>query len=113
MTHFPLPTDSTLAKYGLSRTQYRRMFNAQGRCCQICKRKGVQFVIDHEHVRGWKRMDPNERRKYVRGILCRSCNHRIVNRYARPRLLMSAAYYLEEYERKKNGNIVRKNLVKA
>lgn len=58
------------------------------------------MTTDHEHVRGWKRMLPAERRLYVRGILCVWCNYRIVRRGATRAKLANAVVYLDAYERR-------------
>jgi hypothetical protein len=92
-------SDGTLEKYGLTRDDLRRMWVKQRGRCAVCKRNKVQLLIDHEHVRGWKRMEPSERKKYVRGLLCRHCNHRIVHRYAKIPLLRQAILYLEAYQK--------------
>lgn len=91
------PTDKTLAKYGLSPEGWRDIWAGQGYVCPVC---GVvppsgRTVIDHYHVRGWKKMPPVERRKYVRGVVCITCNHFILTRYSTPDKLRRAADYLE------------------
>lgn len=90
-------SNATLMKYGLTRRELNTMWRKQGGKCAICGRDGIPLVIDHEHVRGWIRMEANERKKYVRGLLCRHCNHRIVHKYAKPAILRRAADYLDEY----------------
>lgn len=35
---------------------------------------------DHDHVRGWKGMAPELRKKHVRGLLCWFCNGNYVGR---------------------------------
>jgi hypothetical protein len=66
------------AKYGLTEAEYNLMLNAQGNVCAICKKPSKRLCIDHEHVKGWKNLPDNERKLYVRGILCWQCNlHRV------------------------------------
>jgi len=53
-------------RYGISPAQFEEMFEAQGRCCAICKSpdSGVRdWHLDHDH--DWL---------FYRGILCTSCN---------------------------------------
>jgi len=53
-------------RYGLTAEQWDAMFEAQGRCCAVCKRtetKSWGWHTDHSH-----------RTKVVRGILCDGCN---------------------------------------
>jgi hypothetical protein len=52
------------ARYGLSRHEWERMFDAQGRNCAICGTGDARrWVTDHCHTTG-----------AVRGILCDHCN---------------------------------------
>lgn len=95
------PSRPTLLKYGFGtglpyselettgpEEDWRGLLATQGGTCPICgkvpnpnKTTGkVRFVIDHEHVRGWKGMAPAERRKYVRGLTCWFCNHAYLGR---------------------------------
>lgn len=74
------PSAATLKKYGLTEIEWLGLFCTQGWHCPIClKRTGVRWVTDHRHVPGWKNMEPEERKRYVRGILCSYCNHRRVH----------------------------------
>ena len=63
---FPRP--ATLKKYRLSREQYKKMFDSRQGACHICAR-GVRLYIDHDHKTG-----------FVRGLLCFTCNYRVVSR---------------------------------
>lgn len=36
--------------------------------------KSGRLNIDHFHVKNWKKKPPEERKKYVRGLLCYMCN---------------------------------------
>ena len=42
--------------------------------CQICGRTEGRICVDHIHQKGFKKMPPEEKRKYVRGALCYMCN---------------------------------------
>ena len=42
--------------------------------CEICHRKEGRLCQDHIHQKGFKKMPPEEKRKYVRGSLCFMCN---------------------------------------
>lgn len=83
-----------LTEHGLTLAQYRRMLEAQGNRCAICrvdesglwharevKRDG--WHIDHDHATG-----------VVRGILCPPCNLMIGYAQDDPNRLVSAATYL-------------------
>lgn len=57
--------------YGLPWEEYQ---NNLLRGCYICGTKEGRLCVDHIHVKGYKAMTPDKRRKYVRGILCFLCN---------------------------------------
>lgn len=99
------PSDKTLARYGLTAKEWRAMFRGQKNACAVCKKKGNWFAIDHEHVRGWKKMTPSDRRRYVRGILCYWCNFRYAGRGITSEIALSVHRYLKAYEdrRDKDG----------
>ncbi len=73
---FKMPSKRTLAKYGQSAISFIQRYNIQGGACKICKRSfnEVRCFIDHEHVKGYSKMDADRRSSYVRGLLCFTCN---------------------------------------
>ena len=96
-----LPKPPTLRKYGLTEQDWMDRWLLQGEKCPICQRSDAPLVIDHEHVRGWKKMPPEKRKLYVRGITCNWCNRWIIGRGAKPHLLLNGADYLLDYEERK------------
>ncbi len=76
-------------KFGVSQEDYEAMWEAQGKCCAICKttepRGRGDFHLDHNH-------ETNE----ARGILCAECNVGIGKLLDSPKVLKSALAYLEE-----------------
>lgn len=75
--------DHSLTKYGLTKDDYRAMYQAQGGKCAICKEfappiklcrssnyedPAPPLVVDHDHER------EAEGRASVRGLLCTPCN---------------------------------------
>lgn len=54
--------------YGLTRTQYEKMFSDQGRKCAVCKTDNPKNTFNPWHV------DHCHRTGKVRGILCNRCN---------------------------------------
>jgi len=76
------PTKQTLARYGLGIEDWLAMANNQNHRCFICENEPTKgrLCIDHEHVKGWKLMPPEQRKMYVRGLLCWTCNHFYVGR---------------------------------
>jgi hypothetical protein len=57
--------------YGITIEEYEQKAH-EG--CEVCNRKGVVLCVDHIHVAGFKKMPPEEKKKYVRGIACFMCN---------------------------------------
>ena len=100
-----IPKPQTLRKYGLSALDWEMMWKAQGGRCKICKNipSTGRLDVDHKHVQGYKHMKPENKRKYVRGLLCWTCNKLIVGRGVTVDRLKSATEYLEDFERKLNN----------
>lgn len=108
-----VPSDVTLAKYGFGFGPYAladtpakdwlALVKRQRGACAICKvvPPSGRLVTDHEHVPGYSKLPPGERRKYVRGLLDVHCNFRIVPRGATPLKLANGAAYLRRYDRRR------------
>ncbi len=65
-------------KYGLSFDDFINMYQSQGGKCKICgKDTKKMLAVDHKHIRGFDKLPPSEKKKYVRGMLCQSCNYRL------------------------------------
>jgi hypothetical protein len=66
--------------YGLTLEAYQNLLEQQDYKCAICKEdktktgKTKVLCVDHIHVRGFKKLEPEEKIKYVRGLLCFLCN---------------------------------------
>lgn len=99
-----VPTPATLKRYGLSARRWLKILKRQGGVCAVCKKlpKNGRLCTDHEHVKGWKKMPPEERRKYVRGMLCFFCNHYYVGRSITVQKAENVLSYLQRYEKRKN-----------
>jgi hypothetical protein len=74
--------------YGISAEDYRRLYEAQGRRCAICKRAtgaARRLAVDHDHKTG-----------EVRGLLCKPCNRYGLGMFARddPEIFDRASDYL-------------------
>jgi len=95
-----VPSPKTLAKYGLDQAGWLEILARQGGVCAVCKRVPAsgRLCTDHEHVRGYKKMPPEERRRRVRGILCFFCNHYYVGRAITVEKSRNVSAYLEAYE---------------
>lgn len=104
------PSKATLRKYGLSLEEWETMAQAQSRVCYVCAQvpKSGILHIDHEHVRGWKKMSPTERKQFVRGCLCWRCNASFLRRGMTAERAERIASYLKAYELRK---VTKKGLV--
>ena len=102
-----MPTPQTLKKYGLTQDDFDKILARQGGICPVCEKvpSTGRWVIDHEHLRGWKALPPEERKKYVRGILCWYDNNKILTKGVSIKRLRNAADYLDRYEERKMGII--------
>lgn len=90
------PARATLLLYGLTFEDWFRLAERQRFVCAICLRQPASGVlcIDHAHVAGWKQLDSDERRLFVRGLLCWHDNRNVVNRYATLEKLRRAVDYI-------------------
>jgi hypothetical protein len=100
-----VPTTATLKKYGLNLKEWEDIALRQNFCCYVCEKLTTtgRLCIDHEHVKGWKKMPPDQRKRYVRGLLCWVCNTTFLGRGINIKKSMNVTRYLTEYdERLKN-----------
>ncbi len=97
------PKPATLKKYGLSEDAWRAILDSQGGVCFVCKRvPGTgRFCTDHEHVKNWKKMPPEQRVLYVRGLLCWTCNNYYLARGITVERAKNVVLYLENYLNKR------------
>jgi hypothetical protein len=93
------PSEATLKKYGITREEWQLMYDAQGGACAICAKAppSGRLNIDHEHAKGWKKMAPEQRKQYVRGLLCWTCNLYILGRGVTLARLENAVRYLKRF----------------
>lgn len=95
-----LPRDVTLKKYGLSVVDWIELYTRHNGCCHICGRSfhGIRANVDHEHVRGWKQMPPEERKLHIRGLLCYTCNKFMMMRGITSDKLFRGYQYMRGWE---------------
>lgn len=99
------PQPATLRRYGLDTDEWLALLAAQGWKCPVCLRSsGVKWVTDHDHVPRWRDRPPEERKKYVRGILCSYDNHRRVNSRMPAVEAQRIADYLSAYEKRRDDD---------
>lgn len=82
-----------LKKFGITEEQYDELFRRQDGCCAICLRPAGDFkyrlAVDHDHFTG-----------HVRGLLCYTCNRRVVGRHRKDNatiLERAYRYLISEY----------------
>lgn len=99
------PSKATLRKYGLTLGEWKAILDRQGRICPICEKEPStgRFVVDHFHARGWKKMTPEKRKTYVRGLTCWYCNRWYMSRNMTIEKASNIQNYLLQYEWRKNG----------
>lgn len=103
------PSPQTLKKYGLDEAEWRRMAEAQKSACFVCEQvptKG-RLCIDHFHVKGWKHMPPEQRRLWVRGLLCFRCNTSFVGRGVTIQRSEKVVEYLKAFEARRPPEVVK------
>jgi hypothetical protein len=93
----PLPI--TLKKYGLDEAGWLSIFARQNGVCAVCRAlpKTGRLCIDHDHAPGWKKMLPEDRVKFVRGLLCFWCNVSFVGRGITVEKARNVVTYLEQF----------------
>ena len=98
-----IPKQVTLDKYGLSEGEWGELWCKHDGRCHVCGKPESEestraMHTDHEHVKGWKKMPPEERKLYIRGLLCYMCNRFRVTRGTTLESAMGLVRYLEDYE---------------
>lgn len=78
--------------YGITLKEWQDIKDNQKGVCWICKglpKSGI-LCVDHLHIKGYKKMIPEEKRKYVRGLICFTCNTAFgrIERRKNPRQLL-------------------------
>lgn len=99
------PSVATLRKYGLTAEVWYTFLDLQDGKCPVC---GEEFtperrpVIDHEHVRGYRKMSAENRARHVRGLLHNWCNHRLLAKGMNIERAYNIYTYLSDYEMRSN-----------
>lgn len=103
-----MPSKQTLNKYGLTSEDWQALYDKFNGACHVCRRipggKGILFV-EHEHVRGYSKMLPGQKKKYIRGLACYICNNKLLQKGITKGRLLQAAQYLDEYEKRKSREL--------
>ena len=89
------PKPKSLRRYGWTMTDWQYQLDVQGGVCALCDKlpPSRKLVIDHVHVKGWKRMPPEKRRRYVRALVCNFCNRNVLRAF----MTLDRAHRLVDY----------------
>lgn len=98
-----VPRIQTLKKYGLTQAEWVSILRSQDCKCAICGNslEDKRCNTDHFHVKGYKKMPPEKKKLYLRGILCWTCNRLIVGRGVTIQRLEKALAYMKSFEERK------------
>ena len=101
------PSLATLKKYGLSVEEWLKMADEQGHACFVCELQPTKgrLCIDHEHVKGWKKMPPERRKQFVRALLCFFCNTRYLGRGISLKRANRVVQMLESYAKRRPTDV--------
>ncbi len=97
MTEARQPSKATLRRYGISVDEWRAMLDMQDGVCAVCGTLPASGTlhIDHEHVKGWAKMPPEQRKLHVRGLLCYRDNRFFCSRGMTADRARAVARYLD------------------
>jgi hypothetical protein len=97
------PQATSLKKYGITQQEWLERVREQGGVCPICEKlpPNGRLVTDHEHVKGWKKMPPSERKLYLRFMPCLRCNLMYLPVGLTVQKAKNIVKYLEAYEKRK------------
>jgi hypothetical protein len=97
----PLPV--TLKKYGLSLNEWKNILAEQGYRCPICKRvpSSGMFRTDHLHVQNYKKMSPEKKKLWVRGLPCVHCNRFFLAKGITVEKAQAVVDYLKAFEKRR------------
>ena len=96
------PSERTLERYGISTDEWLQLLKDQGWKCPICLKENQKWNTDHEHVPAWRHKPPEERKRYVRGVLCWHCNHKRVHSRMGSEEAQRITEYIRQYERRRD-----------
>lgn len=70
-----LQKDKRLYKtYGITLEDFNTILNDQKGGCAVCGRSEGRLCVDHIHILGFKKLQPEDKRKFIRGVVCFYCN---------------------------------------
>lgn len=84
----------------MTESDFVSLWAKQGGKCAICGNSPTtgRLCIDHQHgIKGYKKLPPEIRRKYTRGLLCWTCNRLIVGRGVTLERLQKAVQYIQGF----------------
>lgn len=83
--------------FGINLSEYNKLLSYKD-VCWICEKPPIKrkLAVDHRHLTGEKKGPVYEKRLRIRGLLCWRCNVSIAKFDDNPKILRSAAVYLEQ-----------------
>jgi len=80
-----------IRRYGITSTEYEKILTSQGGTCAICGRnpRTRRLAVDHDHRTG-----------KVRGLLCWTCNKKVIGNRNDPAIFDAAAAYLRSADQR-------------
>jgi hypothetical protein len=91
----------------LNLDEWKALAESQGGVCYVCETLTTtgRLCIDHEHVKDWKKLLPEHRKLFVRGLLCFRCNTTFVGRGVTIRRSERVAEYLKLYSSRRPAEV--------
>lgn len=102
-----VPTAGRLRLYGLTAPAWVAILERQGWGCAVCGKVPPSggMCTDHEHFKGWRKawrkLTPEQRRGFVRGILCPWCNGKLLGWRVTTEKAARVLAYLKQYDRRR------------
>lgn len=95
-----VPLPETLRSHGHTHSTWLEIAIRQDFRCAICGKKPDSGIlhIDHQHVRGYKKMPSERRRQYTRGLVCQFDNRFVLARTITVKKARTILDYLLTYE---------------
>lgn len=87
------------AHYGITLAEYEILLAFGHGGCWVCGRLPMNRAlhVDHFHVRGFKKLPPEQKRQHIRGLLCGICNRFYVGKGVTVVIAEGVAVYLKRF----------------
>lgn len=85
--------------YGVTDEYFQNLLVAQNNACAVCYKpfeRSKQVHIDHEHVKLFSKMKPENKIKFVRGLVCFFCNVFLIGKNTKETINQVYDYLMKE-----------------